>query len=89
MAVIVRRKNNEPLSSFLYRATKRIQKSGVLLQARKNRFYKGNTSKDKRWRAAMQRLEMEQEIHKFLKQGYTLNEAVVRARKMMKGITKK
>jgi len=37
----------------------------------------------------MQRLEMEQEIHKFLKQGYALNEAVVRARKMMKGITKK
>ncbi len=89
MTVIVRRKENEPLSSFLYRATKRIQRSGVILQARRGRFYKGNVSKDKRWRTAMQRLEMEREMHTFLKQGYSLNEAVARARKMIKGITKK
>lgn len=89
MAIVVRRKENEPLSSFLYRATKRIQRSGVLLSARRGRFYKGKQSKDKTWRTAMQRLEMEREMHKFLKQGYPLAEALDRARKMIKGITKK
>ena len=89
MATVIRRKEGEPLSSFLYRATKRIQRSGVLLEARKRRFFKQEKTKSRKYRSAMHRLSMEREMHKFLKQGFALDEAVDRARKMNKGITRK
>lgn len=89
MATIIRRKEGEPLSSFLYRATKRIQRSGVLLEARKRRFLKSAPTKTRKYRTAMHRLDMEREMHKFLKQGFSLEESVDRARKMNRGITRK
>ncbi|KKU10622.1 MAG: hypothetical protein UX61_C0011G0018 [Parcubacteria group bacterium GW2011_GWA2_46_7] len=89
MAVTVKRKDGENTSSFLYRATKRIQKSGVLLQSRRNRFYKTVLTKNKRWTTAMHRMGMERQIQKFLKLGYPLDESIALARKITKGIIKK
>ena len=39
MAVEVRRKEKEPVGSLLRRFTRRVQQSGVLLSARRGRFY--------------------------------------------------
>jgi len=89
MAVTVKRKDGENTSSFLYRATKRIQKSGVLLQARRNRFKRNPATKNRRWTSAMHRMGMERQIQKFLKLGYPLEESVALARKITKGIIKK
>ncbi len=89
MATVIRRKESEPLSSFLYRATKRIQRSGVLLEARRRKFRRQEQTKNSTYRSAMHRLNMEREMQKFLKQGFSLEESVDRARKMNKGITRK
>ena len=89
MAVTIRRKEGENPSSFLYRASKRIQKSGVLLQARRTRFHKTGLSRNKKWASAMHRVKMEGQITKFLKLGYPLDEAVALARKINKGIITK
>jgi ribosomal protein S21 len=89
MALTVRRKDNEPLSSFLYRVTRKIQQSGVLLEARKRRFRQDAPSKNSRQRSRLNRLRMQKEIQKFLKQGFTVEEAVDRARKVLKDIIKK
>jgi len=39
VAVEVKRKEKEPIGSLLRRFTRRVQQSGVLLNARKGRFY--------------------------------------------------
>jgi len=89
MPVIIRRKEGENPSSFLFRASKRIQKSGVLRQTRRARFHKTLLSRNKKWSSAMHRVKMEGQIGKFLKLGYPLSEAVVLARKINRGIIKK
>lgn len=89
MALTVRRKDNEPLSSFLYRVTRKVQQSGILLEARSRRFQRDESSRNTRKRSRINRLRMQREIQKFLKQGLTLEEAVDRARKVLKDIIKK
>lgn len=89
MALTVRRKEGEPLSSFLYRVTRKVQQSGILLEARQRRFRMSTPSRNARKRSRLKRLRMQQEIQKFLKQGLTLEEAVDRARKVLKDIIKK
>jgi len=39
MAVEVRRKEKEPVGSLLRRFTRRVQQSGILLNARRGRFF--------------------------------------------------
>lgn len=89
MAVVISRKENENLASFLYRASKRIQRSGILLEARKNRFYQKPLSKNKIKAKAQYSLTMERLIKKQLKLGYSPEEAVLMAKRILKGITKK
>jgi ribosomal protein S21 len=89
MAITVKRKEGEPLSSFLYRVSRKIQQSGIMLEARERRFRKYDPSRNARHRSRLQRLRMQQEIQKFLKQGLTLEEAVDRSRKVLKDIIKK
>lgn len=89
MALTVRRKDDEPLSSFLYRVTRRVQQSGIILEARNRRFRRQKSSRNSRHRSRLKRLRMQEEIQKFLKQGLTLEEAVERARKVLKNIIKK
>lgn len=89
MALTVKRKDNETISSFLYRVTRKIQQSGVLIEARKRRFRKEVPSKNSRQRSQIGRLRMQQEIQRGLKQGLTMEEAIDRARKVLKDIIKK
>jgi len=89
MAVTIKRKEGEPLSSFLYRVSRRVQQSGILRQARKERFYKKGITRRARWTSAMNRVKMEKQIKALMKQGHTLDEAVALSRKILKGIIKK
>jgi ribosomal protein S21 len=89
MAIIVKRKENEPLASFLYRVNKRIQKSGILIEARKKAHASKKLHKNKIKEKAYYRLKMQQEMEKFLKLGYSLEESIDLARKKIKGIIKK
>ncbi|MFN7088205.1 MAG: hypothetical protein ACK4NX_00030 [Candidatus Paceibacteria bacterium] len=89
MAITIKRRDNEPLSSFLYRVSRRIQKSGILVEAREERFHKKRQSRRARYDSAINRIRMEREIQRLLKQGYQLEEAVALARKILKGIIKK
>ena len=45
MPIEVRRKEKEPVGSLLRRFTRRVQQSGVLINARKSRFYKKKKTK--------------------------------------------
>lgn len=89
MSVIIKRKDSETPASFLFRATKRIQKSGVLLHARRNRFHKKKVSKAKIRVKAMHSLVMDKEMKKFQRLGYSQEESVNLARRIMKGIARK
>ena len=89
MTISIKRKEGEPLSGFLYRASRRIQQSGILVEARHGRFRKKKTSRRALWNSAMNRIKMEREIQKFLKQGYNLEESIDLARKVLKEIIKK
>ena len=88
MGVIVKRKENETSAGFLFRATKRIQKSGILFETRKKRFHSKKVSKAKRKVKAMHRLTMEGYMKKFLKLGYSQEESINMARRILKGITR-
>ena len=88
MGVTVKRKESETASSFLFRATKRIQRSGILFETRKKRFYVKRASKSKRKVKAIHRLTMEGYMKKFLRLGYSQEESVNMARRILKGITR-
>jgi ribosomal protein S21 len=89
MSITIKRKEGEPLSSFLYRVSKRIQQSGILIEARQDRFYREKPTKRSKKNSAINRIKMERLIQKYLKQGYNLEESVSIARKILKDIIKK
>ncbi|MCL5006670.1 MAG: 30S ribosomal protein S21 [Patescibacteria group bacterium] len=47
-AIIVRRKEGEQASSLVYRFTKKVKQSGVLLEAKKRRFSDRQPNRNKR-----------------------------------------
>lgn len=65
----VRRKQNEGVESFLRRFSRRVQNSGVLLQARKVRFHARKKNKTKRREEAKRRAELTKERERLLKIG--------------------
>jgi ribosomal protein S21 len=89
MAITIKRKEGEPLSSFLYRVGRRIQQSGILLEAKKRKFREYPPSRNARKESKVLKMKMQYLIQKFLKQGYPVEEAVDRARKILKDIIKK
>lgn len=67
MPVEVKRKNNESLESLLRRFTKRIQQSGVLLRAKKGKYYTPPENRSQRRERAIRRtkiLEMKEQLKK-------------------------
>jgi len=60
MAIKVKKKDREPTGSLLRRFVRRVQQSRVLLDVRKNRFYK----KDKTRRQAKQSALRREELYK-------------------------
>jgi hypothetical protein len=71
MALEVRKKERETSQSLVHRFTQRIQKSGILLRARKIRFRERGKSEQLKKRAALRREEMKKRYEKLQKLGIT------------------
>lgn len=67
--VEVRKRDNEGTESLVRRFSRKVQQSGVLLQARKIRFYERKKSKMKLREAAARRAELQAEREKLIKLG--------------------
>ncbi|MEK9195680.1 MAG: 30S ribosomal protein S21 [Patescibacteria group bacterium] len=67
--VEVKRRERETTGAMLRRFTRRVQQSGVLLNARKKRFYKGKQTKRVVHESALRRLAIKKERNKLEKLG--------------------
>ncbi|NOQ67853.1 30S ribosomal protein S21 [Patescibacteria group bacterium] len=65
----VKKKDNESIGSLLRRFSKRVQQSGLLLQARSSRFKDKNLSRTERRKTALRRNEITSEKEKLRKLG--------------------
>ena len=69
MAIEVKRKEKEPVGSLLRRFTRRVQQSGVLLNARKGRFYRKAKTKRQIKATALRREQLRGQRREMLKMG--------------------
>jgi len=69
MGILVKKGENEPTASLIYRFNKRIQQSGVLREARKRRFRDRTQNKRKRHLSALYKKRKTKEIEKARKTG--------------------
>jgi len=69
MAVGVRRKEKEPVGSLLRRFTRRVQQSGVLLNARRSRFYNKPKTKRQVKASALRREQLRAQRKDMMKMG--------------------
>lgn len=69
MSVEVKRKEKEPVGSLLRRFTRRVQQSGVLLNARKARFYQKDKTKRQIKATALRREQLRGQRREMLKMG--------------------
>ncbi|MCL5016241.1 MAG: 30S ribosomal protein S21 [Patescibacteria group bacterium] len=60
-AIIVRRKEGEQASSLVYRFTKKVKQSGVLLEAKRRRFSERQPNRAKRRLSAIHRSRRSEE----------------------------
>jgi len=67
--VEVRRRPNEGPESLFRRFSRKVQQSGVLLQARKVRFFSRKQSKQKLRESAKRRVELQKERERLIKLG--------------------
>jgi len=69
MAIEVRKKERETTQNLLRRFTRRIQQSGVLLRARRSRFYVPTLTKRQKKLSALRRIGTQKEREKLYKLG--------------------
>lgn len=69
MAIEVKRKNRETTTSLLRRFSRRVQQSGILLEARKVRFRERAPSKRAKRESALRREQIKAIREKLIKQG--------------------
>ena len=69
----IQKQLRETSQSLVYRFTKAVQKSGVLVEARKRRFTKRTKSENMQKRAALVKVEKKKEFDKAKKLGKTLS----------------
>lgn len=69
MTLEVRKKEKETSQSLIRRFSKRVQQSGILLEARKKRFKERSKSSEKKKKAALRREELKQKYEKLEKLG--------------------
>ena len=67
--VEVKRKEGESFESMLRRFSRKIQQSGVLIRARRNRFYDAGRSRMMQRQHALRRLELREEREELKKLG--------------------
>jgi c-di-GMP-related signal transduction protein len=68
----IQKQLRETSQSLVYRFTKAVQKSGVLVEARKRRFTKRTKSENMQRRAALVKVEKKKEFEKAKKLGKTI-----------------
>ena len=71
MVLNVQRKERETSQSLIRRFSRRVRKSGILVQARKNKFHKRAKSRQMKKRAALRREELKKEYERREKMGET------------------
>jgi len=69
MALEIRKQERETSQNLIRRFTKRVQKSGILLQARKIMFKRRQKSDEAKKRAALRREELKKHYQKLKKLG--------------------
>lgn len=69
MPVEVKKSERENSQSLIRRFTRKVQQSGILLRARKSRFYQRQKSKKMRKKAALRREKLKKEYEKLKKLG--------------------
>jgi len=74
MALEVKKEERETSQSLIRRFQKRIQQSGVLLRARKNRFKEREKSRQMKKRAALRREKLKKEYEKLKKLGKIISQ---------------
>ncbi|MBI3273758.1 MAG: 30S ribosomal protein S21 [Candidatus Colwellbacteria bacterium] len=67
--VEVKRKSGESTAAMIRRFTRRVQKSGILLRARKERFYQPKPKKRRLREKALRRAEVAREHERLSKLG--------------------
>jgi ribosomal protein S21 len=67
MALEIRKQERETSQNLIRRFTKRVQKSGILLQARKIMFKRRQKSDEAKKRAALRREELKKHYQKLKK----------------------
>lgn len=81
MSIEVKKRNGENTRSLLRRFSRRIQQSGVLIRARKARFYEKEKSKRERRDSAVRRETIKKEKDKLKKLGLLEEETQPNRRK--------
>jgi len=79
----VKKKDRETSESLIKRFSRRVQQSGVLLEARHGRFYKKDKSKRQLRESALYRAKMKKEVDKLKKIGKFDEEALKRIKGRM------
>ncbi|MDD3491466.1 MAG: 30S ribosomal protein S21 [Candidatus Pacebacteria bacterium] len=69
MAITVKRRKGENINSFLSRAFRVIKRSGILLEARKRKYYKPKPTKRDLKLSALHKQKVLQEIERKRKKG--------------------
>jgi len=69
----IQKQLRETSQSLVYRFTKAVQKSGVLIEARKRRFTKRTKSENMQRKAALVKVDKKKEFDKAKKLGKTIN----------------
>lgn len=69
MAISVRKKETESAGSLVFRFTKKVQASGVLLEAKKRRFSKRTPNARSRHVSALHRIAKRAEYDRMKKEG--------------------
>jgi ribosomal protein S21 len=67
----IQKQQRETSQSLVYRFTKAVQKSGILIEARKRKFVKREKSENLKQRAALVREDKKKEFQKLKKLGKT------------------
>ncbi len=69
MAVTVKKREGESATALVYRFSKKVQRSGVLREARKRRFHSRKTNKNMRRKSALHREKKGAEVEKAKRMG--------------------
>jgi hypothetical protein len=69
MSIEIRKKEGESAASLIFRFTKKIQQSGILLESKRRRFTRRSPNKGARRHSALYKLKKKTEFEKARKEG--------------------